>query len=171
MSQALVHLPTLTTEKTPHKLFKRSITDILSDLARPVPDRFLETRQQGGADLTYIAWYMVAKLLDYYTPGWEGAITQMHTTGDRLFVTYRLTIHAAEGTFTREATGTKLLKEEKEVWVGQKPNRKQLKDEQGRLITERRELAYGAPSSNAESMAFRRAAAKFGLGLHLYKKE
>jgi hypothetical protein len=33
------------------------------------------------------------------------------------------------------------------------------------------ELAYGDPSSNAESMAFRRAAAKFNLGLYLYEKE
>jgi hypothetical protein len=31
-----------------------------------------------------------------------------------------------------------------------------------------RELAYGDPSLNAESMAFRRAAAKHGLGLYLY---
>ncbi|MGC9506191.1 hypothetical protein [Baaleninema sp.] len=30
--------------------------------------------------------------------------------------------------------------------------------------------SYGDPSSNAESMAFRRAAAKFGLGLYLYQK-
>jgi len=33
-----------------------------------------------------------------------------------------------------------------------------------------REIAYGDPSSNAESMAFRRACAKFGLGLYLYSK-
>jgi hypothetical protein len=30
---------------------------------------------------------------------------------------------------------------------------------------------YGDPSSNAESMALRRAAAKFGLGLYLYNKK
>jgi hypothetical protein len=35
----------------------------------------------------------------------------------------------------------------------------------------RDERMYGDPSSNAESMALRRAAAKFGLGLYLYNKE
>ncbi len=46
-----------------------------------------------------------------------------------------------------------------------------LQDEAGRLLTETVELAYGDPSSNAESMAFRRAAAKFGLGLYFYSKD
>lgn len=157
----------LTTEKPLFKPFKRAIADILADLAKPVPDRFLDTRQQGSATLTYIPWYTVAKLLDYYAPGWEGTVTQMHTTRDRIFVTYRLTIHAQEGSFTREATGTELLKEDKPI----KQNGKVLKDEQGNAIMKRVELAYGDPSSNAESMAFRRAAAKFGLGLHLYEKD
>jgi hypothetical protein len=157
----------LTTEKPLFKPFKRAIADILADLAKPVPDRFLDTRQQGGATLTYIPWYTVAKLLDYYAPGWEGTVTQMHTTRDRIFVIYRLTIHAQEGRFTREATGTELLKEDKPI----KQNGKVLKDEQGNAIMKRVELAYGDPSSNAESMAFRRAAAKFGLGLNLYEKD
>jgi hypothetical protein len=77
----------------------------------------------------------------------------MHTTGDRIFITYRLTIHAQEGNFSREATGTEVLKE--------------VNARTGEI----RELAYGDPSSNSESMAFRRAAAKFGLALHLYEKD
>ncbi len=85
-------------------------------------------------------------------------------------ITYRITIHAAEGAFSREATGTELLKEDKEIWLGEKPNQYPLKDDLGRVATESRDLAYGDPSSNAESMAFRRAAAKFGLGLYLYEK-
>jgi hypothetical protein len=71
----------------------------------------------------------------------------------------------------REATGTELLKEEKEVWLGEKPDRRLLRDELDRPVTEARELAYGDPSSNAESMAFRRAAARFGLCLNLYDKD
>ncbi|QYO62305.1 hypothetical protein [Leptolyngbya sp. 7M] len=43
-------------------------------------------------------------------------------------------------------------------------------DEYDRPMTDEVELAYGDPSSNAESMAFRRAAARFGLGLYLYSK-
>ena len=66
----------------------------------------------------------------------------MCQSNNRLFLVGRLTIPTCKGNIYREATGTE-------------------------------ELAcssYGDPSSNAESMAFRRAAARFGLGLYLYKK-
>jgi hypothetical protein len=53
------------------------------------------------------------------------------------------------------ATGTELL--EREVWNKEKQ------------VMELKELAYGDPSSNSESMALRRAAAKFGLARYLYK--
>lgn len=72
----------------------------------------------------------------------------MGMTSDRLFLVGRLTIITTEGHISREATGTELLKQ----------------------TDGESELAYGDPSSNAESMAFRRAAAKFGLGLYLYSK-
>lgn len=81
-----------------------------------------------------------------------------------------MSLPAAEGNIYREGIGTELLKENKEVWIGEKPNRQLLKDEFDRPITEPKELAYGDPSSNAESMAFRRAAARFGLGLYFYNK-
>lgn len=92
----------------------------------------------------------------------------MTTTCDRLFLVGRLTIPTCDGIVYREASGTELLKEEKTIWVGEPNNRRPLKDDYDRPITEPRELAYGDPSSNAESMAFRRAAARFGLGLYLY---
>jgi hypothetical protein len=135
---------------------KRPIAAILSDLSKPIPERFLESRTQGRATLTYIPWYNVCKLLDYYAPGWQGEIMHIAPVGDRLVLTYRISIFAEEGIFTREATGTEMLKE-------------LVKDKDtGELVS--REIAYGDPSSNAESMALRRAAAKFGLGLYLYDK-
>ena len=63
----------------------------------------------------------------------------------RIVVTVRLSIVAAEGVFYREATGTEEEPDEDEKM-------------------------YGDPSSNAEAMALKRAAAKFGLGLYLYQK-
>jgi len=66
----------------------------------------------------------------------------MHTTSDRIFLTARITIHAAEGTFSREATGTELLN--CELW---------------RSV------------SNAESMHLGEPLAKLGLGLYLYEKD
>ncbi len=65
----------------------------------------------------------------------------------------RLILNTVDGIIWKEATGTELLKE----WSEKKQ--------------EMTELAYGDPSSSAESMAFRRAAAKFGLGLYLYDKD
>ena len=56
-------------------------------------------------------------------------------------MTVRITIHAREGAFYRDETGLERLDVD----------------------------SYGDPQSNAESMAFRRAAARFGLGLHLYE--
>lgn len=158
-------------DETWFKEYRRPIKVILADLSKPIPKKYLETRKQGGALLTYVPWFNVAKLLDKCAPGWQGEITKVHTTSDRLFLSYRLSIHAEEGIFTREAMGTELLKEEKEVLIGEKPHRRPLKDEFDRPVTELKELAYGDPSSNAESMAFRRAAAKFGLGLYLYERE
>lgn len=132
-----------------HKQFCRPIAEILTDLAKPIPRRFIsqlekKDRRSGKTTyLDYIPWYHAAKLLDFYAPGWEGEINHIEVMGDRLVLTYTLTIHAAEGSFRRTATGQELLD------CG----------------------TYGDPSSNAESMAFRRAAAKFGLGLDLYDKD
>lgn len=119
---------------------KRSIAEIVQILSRPLPAECLAARKQGGKVLTYIPWHVVNRILDKYCPGWEGRIESVITTQDRIFVVYSITIHAVDGSFTRTATGTELLA------CG----------------------SYGDPSSNAESQAFRRAAARFGLGLHLY---
>ena len=68
----------------------------------------------------------------------------------------RLTIPTSEGNVYREASGTEELKREK------------YNSETGEI--EIKELAYGDPSSNAESMCFRRCCSRFGLGLNLYYK-
>ncbi len=137
---------------------RRPIAIILADLSKPIPKKFLAQRQQGAANLTYLPWYNAVQLLDRCTGGhWDYSITNIHTTSDRLILTASITIHAAEGTFTREATGTETLKEE---YFDKNTQRKQI-----------REWAYGDTASKSESMALRRAAAKFGLGLYLYERD
>ncbi len=136
----------------------RAIAAILHDLAQPLPSHCIALRRQGGQTIKYVPWYKANRLLDYHTGGhWEGRVTQIHTTADRIVITYAVTIHASDGTYTREAAGTELLKEtlwdkESQTWIT-------------------RELPYGDCSSNAESMAFRRACARFGLALNLYDKD
>ena len=126
-----------------YKGFRRPITEILADLSKPIPAKYLATRKQGGTALTYLPWHTCCKLLDRCCPGWDYSVTLVHTTSDRIFVTARLTIRAEEGDISREGTGTELLN------CG----------------------SYGDPSSNAESMALRRCAAKFGLARYLYEKD
>ena len=146
------------------------LSEIIKALSRPLPASLTDTRKQGGATLKYIPWHNVNKILDKYAPGWSWAIVKLELSSDRIFLIGRLSIPTSEGLVYREATGTEQLKEDKQVWIGEKPNQQPLKDEFGRIITEKKELAYGDPSSNAESMAFRRAATRFGLGLYLYDK-
>jgi hypothetical protein len=118
----------------------RSIREIVKDLTKPIAQKHLRKRRQGGKEITYVAWHDAVKYLDYYAPGWCYEIRRIDTIAGKLIMTVRLSIICAEGIVFREATG----QEDEDL------------------------DAYGDSSSNAESMALRRAAAKFGLGLHLY---
>jgi hypothetical protein len=122
---------------SPHPL-----ADILDGLAKPIPERLLETRRQDDQEITYIPWYRAQKILNHYTGGfWEYEVVERTFTDTRLLLTVRIIVHAAEGSFHREGTGIEDLDVDR----------------------------FGDPQSNAESMAFRRAAAKWGLGLDLYE--
>jgi len=118
----------------------RSIRDIVKDLSKPVAKRHLRHRKQGGKELTYIAWHDAVKYLDHYAPGWCYEVRSIDSIAGKLILTIRLSVPCAEGIVYREATGQE--DENTDSW--------------------------GDPSSNAESMALRRSAAKFGLGLYLY---
>jgi hypothetical protein len=120
----------------------RSISVIIADLSKPVNPQRLKTRTQGGKQLTYLPWYQAVRYLDRYAPGWSYEVRSVSQIGERCVVTVRISIPCTEGLVYREATG------QEELSCG----------------------SYGDPSSNAESMALRRAAAKFGLCLGLYDK-
>lgn len=121
----------------------RPIQAIVADLSRPLPAACLATKTLKGTKITYLHWQTVARILDAYAPGWQGMVRRVDTIGSACVITYRLSIPCAEGLVVREATG----QEEEEV------------------------EGYGDSSSNAEAMAFKRAAAKFGVGLWLYDKD
>lgn len=129
-----------TTDFAEGKAGLRSIREIVKDLSKPVAKRHLRNRKQGGKEIKYIAWHDAIKYLDHYAGGWNYEIRSMDSVGGKLILTVRLSIPCAEGVVYREATGQE--DEDKET--------------------------YGDSSSNAESMALRRAASKFGLGLYLY---
>ncbi len=118
----------------------RSIREIVKDLSNPVAKRHLRKRKQGGKEIFYIAWHDAIKYLDHYAAGWNYEIRAINSIGGKLILTVRLSVPCLEGIVYREATG----------------------QEDEDLET------YGNSSSNSESMALRRAASKFGLGLYLY---
>lgn len=118
----------------------RSIRDIVRDLSKPIAGRHLRKRRQGGKEISYITWHDAIKYLDHYAPGWCYEVRRIENFGGKLILTVRLSIPSIEGWTYREATG----------------------QEDDDLDN------YGDPSSNAESMALRRAASKFGLALYLY---
>jgi len=121
----------------------KPLAEILQALKAPLPQGALATRKQGGQNITYVPWYNVAELLDRHAPGWQWQVVSVQVCGNHLVLVGRLIVPTADGPIVREATGSELL----EV------------------------SGYGDPASNAEAMAFRRAAAKFGLGLYLYRKQ
>jgi hypothetical protein len=121
----------------------RSISAIIADLSRPLPAGCVATKTQGGAAIAYLHWQTVARVLDTYAPGWQGTVERLDQVGTACAITYRLTIPCAEGAVSREATG----QEDEEV------------------------KGYGDSTSNSEAMAFKRAAAKFGVGAWLYDKD
>jgi hypothetical protein len=120
---------------------QRPIAEIVSDLSKEIPRRLLRSKTVGGQKIHFLPWHTAIKFLDLYAPGWSYEIRHLAGIGGKLVIVSRISIPCAEGMIYREATGI----EDEDV------------------------DRYGDPSSNAESMSLRRAAAKFGLGLYLYE--
>lgn len=139
-TQATAELETTENQTVEAKGEIRSIREIVKDLSKPIAQKHLRKRRQGGKEILYLAWHDAVKYLDHFAPGWCYEIRSIDSIGGKLILTIRLSIPSLEGIIYREATG-----QEDETLD-----------------------AYGDSSSNAESMALRRAAAKFGLGLALY---
>lgn len=125
----------------------RPISDILNDFKQPVDPSLISNKPvfrygKKTEEISYIHWYTLIDELDRITPGWEWTV-RVQFVPDRCVVEGRLTIKAQEGEFSREATGVEPL------------------DSKG----------FGDPIYSAEASALRRAMAKFGYALDLWRKE
>ena len=125
---------------------RRSISAIVADLSRPLPDTCLVTIKRDGRDIPGLHWYTVRAVLDTYAPGWQTRITILQVDKDVCRVVCRLGIPCLEGIVWREGTG------EKDDWDADPKQ-------------------YGNPAANAEANAFKRAASKFGVGTYLYERD
>lgn len=126
-------------------LITRPLAEILRDMNKRVPDKVLKTRNDEGVVLKYIPWYHANRMLSFYAPGWSGEVRSIvfSNDGSTVSVVYRVTIRGSDGESWRESSGTAALTD----------------------------TSYGDPVQKAEGMAFRRACARFGLGLYLYHED
>ncbi|XP_071711984.1 DNA repair RAD52-like protein 1, mitochondrial [Rutidosis leptorrhynchoides] len=124
----------------------RPISEILKELNKKVPDSLIRARTEAnGFSLKYIPWHIVNRIMNLHAPEWSGEVRNIvySADGKSVSVTYRVTIYGTDAEIFRESTGTASVDD----------------------------VGYGDPVQKAESMAFRRACARFGLGLHLYHEE
>ena len=119
-------------------------SEVMSALSGAVKEGHIKTKTLKGNSIRFIEWHTAVRLLDQHAPGWTGEVKSIVCDAGRVAVVYRLGIPTDDaGTVYREAIGNE--------------------DDEA--------AGYGDPFSNAEAMAFKRAAAKFGLGLDLYRKD
>lgn len=130
--------PTQSQANTP-RAFRRPLEAILEDLRRPIPERFIKTKSKKGVALRFVSWYDIVRILEARAPGFEYDCSPYFGDG-KTVVKATITIHGEDGSLSRSALG--IADSDIENW--------------------------GDATSNASSMALRRAAAEFGLGLHLY---
>ncbi|XP_020214844.1 DNA repair RAD52-like protein 1, mitochondrial [Cajanus cajan] len=134
-------------EEAPSSGICRPLSEILKELNKKVPDSLIKTRLEktDGFPIRYIPWHVVNRILNLHAPEWSGEVRNITYSADAksVSVVYRVTLYGTDAEIFRESTGTASVDD----------------------------TSYGDPVQKAEAMAFRRACARFGLGLHLYHEE
>ncbi|XP_006302857.2 DNA repair RAD52-like protein 1, mitochondrial isoform X2 [Capsella rubella] len=123
----------------------RPLAEILKELNKKIPDSVIRTRVEDGSSIKYIPWHIVNRIMNMHAPEWSGEVRSVTYSpdGNTVTVAYRVTLYGTDAEIFRESTGTTPV------------------DCKG----------YGDAVQKAEAMAFRRACARFGLGLHLYHED
>ncbi|KAL5776048.1 hypothetical protein ACOSP7_008974 [Xanthoceras sorbifolium] len=132
-------------DPVPTSGISRPLSEILKELNKKVPDSVIRHRIDDGFTIKYVPWHIVNRIMNLHAPEWSGEVRNITYSADgkSVSVVYRVTIYGTDAEIYRESTGTASM------------------DEPG----------YGDPVQKAEAMAFRRACARFGLGLHLYHED
>ncbi|KAK6116711.1 hypothetical protein DH2020_049531 [Rehmannia glutinosa] len=134
-------------DAVPTSGISRPLSQILKDLNKKVPESLISHRTEpGGFSVKYIPWHILNRIMNLHAPEWSGEVRSITYSADgkSVSVVYRVTLYGTDAEIFRESTGTASTSE---------PS------------------GYGDPVQKAEAMAFRRACARFGLGLHLYHEE
>ncbi|GMP63004.1 hypothetical protein CsSME_00024875 [Camellia sinensis var. sinensis] len=124
----------------------RPLSEILKELNKKVPDSLIRVRTESdGFPVKYIPWHIVNRIMNLHAPEWSGEVRSITYSADgkSVSVVYRVTLYGTDAEIYKESTGTAPVND----------------------------AGYGDPVQKAEAMAFRRACARFGLGLHLYHED
>eukprot|EP00252_Welwitschia_mirabilis_P013413 TRINITY_DN29506_c0_g1_i1.p1 TRINITY_DN29506_c0_g1~~TRINITY_DN29506_c0_g1_i1.p1 ORF type:complete len:177 (-),score=21.36 TRINITY_DN29506_c0_g1_i1:430-960(-) len=123
----------------------KTLSHILGELNRRVPDNLVKVRVEDDFATKYVPWHVLNRIMNLHVQEWSGEVRNItySTDGKSVSVVYRVTIHGTDTEVYRESTGTASVEDK----------------------------GYGDPVQKAEAMAFRRACARLGLGLHLYHEE
>lgn len=123
----------------------RPLSEVLKELNKKVPDSLIKTRLEDGFSMKYVPWHIVNRIMNLHAPEWSGEVRSITYSADgrSVSVVYRVTIYGTDAEIFRESTGTASVDD----------------------------TSYGDPVQKAEAMAFRRACARLGLGLHLYHED
>ncbi|XP_078433602.1 cobalt ion binding protein [Wolffia australiana] len=137
--------PVESIEDVPTSGISRPLSDILRELGKRVPESFIKTRFEDGMQVKYVPWHIVNRILNMQAPEWSGEVKNITYSADgkSVSVIYRVTLYGTDAEIYRESTGTASVDD----------------------------TSYGDPVQKAEGMAFRRACARLGLGLHLYHED
>ncbi|KAG6483754.1 DNA repair RAD52-like protein 1, mitochondrial [Zingiber officinale] len=131
-------------EDVPTSGISRPLSEILKELNKKIPESLVSTRLEGDAALKYVPWHFLNRILNVHAPEWSGEIRNIvySADGGSVTVVYRITLYGTDAEIYREASGT---------------------------ADAAHNTSYGV--QKAEAMAFRRACARLGLGLHLYYED
>lgn len=139
----------------PSKAFEWTTVQVYEALSRPVPDAFVKTKSVKGTTIRFIEWHTAARILMKYAPGytWEfeykvhefnQSKRGQESVSGELFVVGTLTIPCSDAVIRVQSSG--------------------IEDTDNPSI-------FGSAIQNAEANAFKRCAAKVGLGIGLYFKK
>ncbi|CAL5401692.1 unnamed protein product [Camellia sinensis] len=168
----------------------RPLSEILKELNKKVPDSLIRVRTESdGFPVKYIPWHIVNRIMNLHAPEWSGEVRSITYSADgkSVSVVYRVTLY---GTDAEVVTIDKALFLTVLAYLGLgQPisvvgletyyvSLKSMEVAEGKQIYKEstgtapvNDAGYGDPVQKEEAMAFRRACARFGLGLHLYHED
>ncbi|KAG8378566.1 hypothetical protein BUALT_Bualt08G0150200 [Buddleja alternifolia] len=158
----------------------RPLSHILKELNKKVPDSLLRLRTDSPSafSVKYIPWHIVNRIMNLHAPEWSGEVRSITYSADgkSVSVVYRVTLYGTDAEVFSSLNFPKhtfLSSQLAYVYQVESSNNVII----GKIFRESTgtasfsEQGYGDPMQKAEAMAFRRACARFGLGLHLYHED